>query len=65
MKEDIPINDIKRKISKTGIFVGILIILFALTWIAVELGLIPKVILNLWPQIILLIVGIFILYKAL
>ncbi|MDR2830951.1 MAG: hypothetical protein LBB45_07965 [Methanobrevibacter sp.] len=64
MKEDIPINDIKRKISKTGIFVGLLIILFALTWIAVELGLIPKVVLNLWPQIILLIIGIFILYKT-
>lgn len=62
-------NEIKirssKKINKTGIFFGILIILFAFLWIATRLGLIPNIIFSMWPQIILIIIGIFILYKSL
>ena len=61
---DIPIK-IKSKLNKTGIFVGILIVFFAFLWIASKLGLIPSILFDLWPQIILIIIGIFILYKSL
>jgi len=64
-EDDIPINDFRKKISKTGLFIGILIILFSITWMGVDLGIIPKTILNLWPQILLIIVGIFVVYKSL
>ncbi|MDR2967736.1 MAG: hypothetical protein LBU74_07290 [Methanobacteriaceae archaeon] len=63
-ERDIPIRT-KSRLNKTGIFIGILLVLFAFLWIASKLGLIPSIFFNLWPQIILIIIGIFILYKSL
>jgi len=62
-------NDIRIKvkstINKAGIFVGILIILIAIAWTAAKLGLIPTIVFDMWPQIVLIIIGIFIVYKSL
>ena len=63
-EKDIPIR-IKSKLNKTGIFVGVLLVLFAFLWIASKLGLIPSIFFDIWPQIILIIIGVFILYKSL
>ena len=61
---DIPIRT-KSRLNKTGLFIGVLLVLFAFLWISSKLGLIPSIIFDLWPQIILIIIGIFILYKSL
>jgi len=61
---DIPIKR-KKNINKAGIFVGILIVLIALAWTGAKLGLIPPIIFDMWPQIILIIIGIFVVYKSL
>lgn len=61
---DIPIKR-KRNMNKAGIFVGILIVLIALAWVGAKLGLIPPIIFDMWPQIILIIIGIFVVYKSL
>ncbi|MCL2687446.1 MAG: hypothetical protein FWE58_02815 [Methanobrevibacter sp.] len=62
--DEIPII-IKSSISKAGIFIGILMIVMAITWIASKLGLIPPIIFDMWPQIALIVIGIFIVYKSL
>ena len=61
---DIPIK-IRSNINKAGVFVGILIVLIAVAWIGAKMGLIPQVIFDMWPQIILIVIGIFIVYKSL
>jgi len=61
---DIPIK-IKSNINKAGIFVGILIVLIAIGWIGAKMGLIPPILFDMWPQIALIIIGIFIVYKSL
>ena len=61
---DIPIRT-KSRINKTGTFIGVLVVIFAFLWIASKLGMIPSILFDLWPQIILIVVGIFILYKSL
>lgn len=61
---DIPIN-IKSKINKAGVFAGILIVLLAFAWITAKIGLIPPIIFDMWPQIVLIAIGIFIVYKSL
>jgi hypothetical protein len=61
---DIPIK-IKSSINKAGVFVGILIVLIAFAWIGAKLGLIPSIVFDMWPQIVLIIIGIFIVYKSL
>lgn len=60
---DIPFRT-KNGVNKAGAFLGVLIIIFAFLWIASKLGLIPSIFFDLWPQIILVIIGIFILYKS-
>lgn len=71
-KSDMMIDDdndihIKRRssVNKSGIFVGILIVLIAFAWIAAKMGWIPSIVFDLWPQIILIIIGIFVVYKSL
>ena len=43
---------------------GILIVVYALLWILAELKLIPVVLFAIFPQIVLLLIGIFIVYIA-
>lgn len=62
--EDISIK-FRNKVNKSGVFIGILFIIFALGWIAAKLGLIPEVLFSMWPQILIIIIGIYILYKSL
>jgi hypothetical protein len=61
---DIPIRTISS-LNKTGAFIGLIIIVFAFLWISSKLGWIPSILFDLWPQIVLVVIGIFILYKSL
>jgi len=61
---DIPIK-IKSSINKAGVFVGILIVLLAIGWISAKMGWIPPILFDMWPQLILLFIGFFIVFKSL
>ena len=56
--------DYKEKLNKVIILIGALIIIYAVLWILAELKLIPVIIFALFPQIVLLCIGIFIVYMA-
>jgi hypothetical protein len=52
-------------INKFALLFGILVIIYAILWILAELKIIPTIIFAIFPQIVLLLVGIFIVYIAL
>ena len=56
---------LKREIAnKMAMLLGILIVVYALLWNLAELKLIPVVLFAIFPQIVLLLIGIFIVYIA-
>ena len=56
--------DFKEIANKIAMLMGILIIIYALLWILAELKLIPVVLFAIFPQVVLLLIGIFIVYIA-
>lgn len=56
--------DFKEIANKIAMLMGILIIIYALLWILAKLKLIPVVLFAIFPQIVLLLIGIFIVYIA-
>lgn len=56
--------DFKEIANKIAMLMGILIIIYALLWILAELKLIPVVLFAIFPQIVLFLIGIFIVYIA-
>ncbi|WP_299525960.1 hypothetical protein [uncultured Methanobrevibacter sp.] len=50
--------------NKIAMLMGILIVIYAVLWILAELKLIPVVLFAIFPQIVLLLIGIFIVYIA-
>lgn len=56
--------DFKEIANKIAMLMGSLIIIYALLWILAELKLIPVVLFAIFPQIVLLLIGIFIVYIA-
>ena len=56
--------DYKVTLNKVLMLAGILIIIYAILWILAELKLIPLIIFLLFPQVVLLLIGIFIFYQA-
>lgn len=55
---------IKSYIYKFALLFGILLIIYAVLWILAELKIIPTILFALFPQIVLLLIGIFIVYIA-
>jgi hypothetical protein len=55
---------IKDYINKFILLAGVIIIIYALLWLFAELKLIPMIIFAIFPQIVLLLIGIFIVYIA-
>ncbi len=55
---------IKSYLYKIALLFGIIIIIYAILWILAELKLIPVVLFAIFPQIVLLLIGIFIVYFA-
>lgn len=61
---DIPF-ELKTLLNKALLFVGIVIIVYALLLILAKLNIIPAIIYSIFPQIVLLLIGIFLVYFAL
>ncbi|WP_295595995.1 hypothetical protein [uncultured Methanobrevibacter sp.] len=56
---------IRSYITKFALLFGILLIIYALLWMLAELKIIPAILFAIFPQIVLLLIGIFIVYMAL
>ena len=56
---------IRSYINKFALLIGILIIIYAVLWMLAELKIIPMIYFAIFPQIVLLLIGIFIVYLAL
>ena len=49
---------------KIAILFGILLVIYGILWLLVELAIIPLILLSIFPQIILILFGLFIIYVA-
>ena len=59
---DIP--DLKDLAYKAAIVFGVLIVLYGVLWLLATLGVIPAIVAAIFPQIVTIIIGIFIIYTA-
>lgn len=59
---DVP--DIKELMYKIAIVFGAVIVIYGVLWLLVNLGVIPAIIAAVFPQIVLIIIGLFIIYAA-
>lgn len=57
-------GDLRDTLNKCFLLIGVFIIVYAILWILAELHLIPAIIFMIFPQLILLAIGIFIVYWA-
>lgn len=57
-------GDLKDTLNKCLFLVGAFIIIYAILWILAELHLIPAIIFMIFPQLVLLAIGVFIVYMA-
>ena len=59
---DIP--DVKDLLFKIVVVFGALIVIYGALWLLVSLGVIPAIVTAVFPPIVLMIIGIFIIYTA-
>ena len=59
---DIP--DVRDLTYKIAIVFGIIIVIYGVLWLLVNLGLIPAIVAAVFPQIVMIIIGLFIIYTA-
>ncbi|WP_292791575.1 hypothetical protein [Methanobrevibacter sp.] len=59
---DIP--DIRDLTYKIAIVFGIIIVIYGVLWLLVNLGVIPAIVAAVFPQIVMIIIGLFIIYAA-
>ena len=55
-------GDLRDTLNKCLFLVGAFIIIYAILWILAELHLIPAIIFMIFPQLVLLAIGIFFVY---
>ena len=58
------IPDFTDMLYKLVIVFGALIVIYGVLWLLVNLGVIPSIIALIFPQIVLIVIGIFIIYTA-
>jgi len=58
-------HNLRSYLNKVVLLIGIIIIIYALLWLLAELQIIPMIFFAIFPQIVLLLIGIFIVYVAL
>ena len=56
--------ELKDMLYKIAIVFGALIVIYGVLWLLVTLGLIPALIAAIFPQIVIIIIGLFIIYAA-
>ena len=59
---DIP--EIRDLLYKIAIVFGAIIVIYGVLWLLVNLGIIPAIIAAIFPQLVLIIIGLFIIYTA-
>ena len=59
---DIP--DVKDLLFKIVVVFGALIVIYGALWLLVSLGVIPAIVTAVFPPIVLMVIGIFIIYTA-
>ena len=59
-----PLPDLRDILYKVAILFGVLIVIYGVLWLLVTLGVIPALVAAVFPQIVLILVGIFIIYVA-
>lgn len=59
-----PFYDLKDIVYKVAMIFGVLIIIYGVLWLLAELGVIPAIIFAIFPQIVMILIGIFIVYVA-
>ena len=59
---DLP--DIRDLLYKIAIVFGAIIVIYGVLWLLVNLGIIPAIIAAIFPQLVLIIIGLFIIYAA-
>ena len=59
-----PLYNLKDILYKVAILFGVLIVIYGVLWLLAELGVIPAVFFAIFPQIVLIFVGIIIIYYA-
>lgn len=59
-----PFYDLNDLIYKVAILFGVLIVIYGVLWLLAELGVIPAIFFAIFPQIVLILVGVFIIYTA-
>ena len=58
------ISDMKDLFFKAAIVFGALIVIYGVLWLLATLGLIPAIVAAVFPQIVIIIIGLFIIYSA-
>ena len=56
--------DLKELSYKIAFAFGALIVIYGVLWLLAELGIIPAIVAAIFPQIVLIIIGILIMYVA-
>lgn len=56
--------DLKELGYKIAFVFGAVIVVYGVLWLLAELGVIPAIVAAIFPQIVLIIIGIFIMYVA-
>ena len=59
-----PFPDMRDILYKVAILFGALIVIYGVLWLLVNLGVIPALVAAVFPQIVLILIGIFIIYVA-
>ena len=59
-----PLYDFKDLLYKLAILFGALLVIYGVLWLLAELKVIPTIFFAIFPQIVLILVGIFIIYYA-
>lgn len=59
-----PLYDFKDLAFKIAILFGALIVIYGVLWLLAELKIIPVIFFAIFPQIVLILVGLFIIYFA-
>ena len=57
-------NNLREMAYKAAFILGALIVIYGVLWLLAELGIIPAIIFAIFPQIVLILIGIFIMYMA-
>ena len=56
--------EFKDLLYKLLLIFGVIIVIYGVLWVLVTLGLIPALVAALFPQIVIIIIGLFIIYVA-